>query len=260
MLTSTTIQNNNAWYRQVATGWARRLITGSSLEVWAQNTGSEVQFALSQLRLRPGDRVLDLGCGWGRHSLPLAAYGLSVTGVDLSRDLLVLARYNARRYNLAVDWVEADVANLPLRGWYDAIVQFCSNLTNWFADRDQALEALWHVTSLLRPGGSLVLGTDDWQPDLPQRSQHWDEWDGGAAIYRQRYDRQRRVLETQTVVFGPEHQRQEYWRQTWWPSRHDMELMFAQVGLVVCGRYNGFANAPYRPDQDGLVYVLAREE
>jgi SAM-dependent methyltransferase len=251
--------DNSAWYRQIAAGWARRMITGDSPGAWAQNTGIEIQFAVRQLRLRPGDNILDLGCGWGRHSLQLAAYGLHVTGLDLSSELLALAQYNAQRQKLAVNWIEADIADLPLRGSFDAIAQFCGNLLTWFPTRESALDILWNVTGLLRSGGRLMLGSNDWEPELPLRSQDWDEWQGGAAIYRQRYDQSQRVSHTQTVVFGPKHERREYRRQTWWPSHQDMEALFAQVGLTVCGRYNSFIDRSYDPGQRGLIYVLVRD-
>ena len=250
---------NSAWSRQVAAEWARRMMSGGSPGAWAQNTEHEVQFAVRALDLHPGNRVLDLGCGWGRHSLPLAAYGLNVTGLDLSRDLLSVARYNARRHGLAVNWVEANVMNLPLRGPFDAVAQFCGNLLTWFSRREQARHALRNVAALLRPGGRVLIGSTDWQHDLPRRSQDWDEWDGGAAIYRQRFDRSRRVYEAQTVVFGPEHRRAEFWRRAWWPSAADMEDLFEDVGLRVCLRTNGCSLAPYDSQLEGLVYVLVRE-
>jgi SAM-dependent methyltransferase len=251
--------DNNAWYRQVAAGWARQMMTGSVPGTWAQNTDIEVQFAIMQLGLQPGDHILDLGCGWGRHSIPLAAHGLRVTGLDLSQDLLKLAQYNARRCDLAVNWIEGDIAHLPLRGPFDAIVQFCGNIMTWFTDPDRTFNALWDVANLLRPGGRFLAGTGDWQRDLPPRSQHWDEWDGGAAIYRQWFDAQRRVADTQTVIFGPDHARVEFRRQTWWPSLAEMEAMFARVGLAVEARYSTFDGQPFDPDGKGLVYVLARE-
>lgn len=255
---SETYSDNNAWYRQVAAGWARRMITGGSPEAWAQNTDTEIRFAVQQLNLRPGERLLDLGCGWGRHSLPLAAYGVQVTGVDISHELLTMARYNARRRNLAVNWVEADIADLPLRGTFDAAAQFCGNFLTWFANRDQTLEALWNVANVLRPGGRLLVGTTDWQPDLPARRQDWDEWHGGAAIYRHQYDQRQRIKTSQTVVFGPQHERREYHRQTWWPSAYDMETLFEQAGLAIRGQYNAYINAPFNPQQRGLIYVLQR--
>ena len=216
----------------MAADWARRMIKGDLPGAWAQHTDHEIHFAIQQLDLQPGDRILDLGCGWGRHSLPLAGYGLHVTGLDLSGELLTLARYNAQRHDLSIHWVEADIARLPLRGGFDAIAQFCSNFLTWFPNRERALDVLWDVANLLRPGGRLLIGTDDWQPELPARSQHWDEWQGGAAIYRQRYDQRQRLSTTQTVIFGPQHERHEYRRETWWPSHHDMEAA-VRAGRVI---------------------------
>lgn len=252
--------DNSAWYRQMAAGWARRMIKGETPGEWANNTESDVLFAISQLDLLPGDRVLDLGCGWGRHSLMFAAYGLRVTGLDLSRDLLALARYNARRHNLAVNWVEGDLAHPPLRGPFGAIAQFCGNFMTWFPDPDTTFEVLWNLSGLLRPGGRMLFGDEEWCSDLPSRAQTWDEWPGGAAIYRHRYDHHTRISETQTVVFGPGHARQEFRRQTWWPSSYQMESLFAQAGLMVCARYNNFVDYSYDPEAEGLVYVLARED
>lgn len=252
--------DNNAWYRQMAAGWARRMIKGDVPAAWAENTDSEIQFAIAQLGLRPGDRILDLGCGWGRHSIPLAAYGLQVTGLDLSHDLLTLAQYNARRYKLNVEWIEGDIATMPLAGPFAAIAQFCGNLMTWFADPNQTMDVLWKLASLLKPGGRFLCGTADWQADLPLRSQDWDEWDSGAAIYRQRFDHQRRMLHTQTVVFGPRHERSEFRRQIWWPSQQDMERLFMRVGLLIRARYSTFDGAPFDPQGTGLVYVLERED
>lgn len=256
---TTTLSENVAWYRQIAASWARRMIAGDSPGAWASNTDTEVRFARMQLDLRPGDYLLDLGCGWGRHSLPLAAYGVQVTGVDVSHELLTIARHNARRHALVVRWIEADIAYLPLRGPFDAVVQFCGNFLAWFSDRAQAREVLWNVAAMLRPGGRLLIGKNDWQPDLPIREQNWDEWRGGAAIHRHRYDQHERMAHSQTVVFGPEHERREYHRQCWWPSRLDIEALFADVGLMVLARANTYADAPFDPTQRGLIYVLVRD-
>lgn len=251
--------DNNAWYRQIAAGWARRMIDGDSPGAWAEYTEGEVRFALQQLNLRPGQRVLDLGCGWGRHSLCLASYGLRVTAMDLSHDLLALARYNAERRGLNINWVEADIVHAPLRGHFDAVAQFCDNFLTWFDAPQRTLDALWNVASLLKPGGRLLFGANDWLPELPARHQDYDEWPGGAAIYRHRFDAGRRLAQSQTVIFGPGHERTEYHRLRWWPAQGEMEMLFAQAGLRLIAHFNDFQDARYRPTAPGLVYLLERD-
>ncbi len=56
--------------------------------VFTKNTVNEVDFLLEELGLAPGGSVLDVGCGTGRHSIELAKRGYSVTGLDISSEML----------------------------------------------------------------------------------------------------------------------------------------------------------------------------
>ncbi len=75
--------------------------------------------------VRPGARVLDLGCGSGLLSIVLAGRGCRVTGVDFSADMLAQARVNAERHGVAenADFVQADIHELPFdAGTFDLAV------------------------------------------------------------------------------------------------------------------------------------------
>ena len=63
--------------------------------VFTGNTEYEVSFVIEQLGLKPGMRVLDIGCGTCRHGVGLARHGLHMTGVDLSSGMLEQARQAA---------------------------------------------------------------------------------------------------------------------------------------------------------------------
>ncbi|HTF33879.1 MAG TPA: class I SAM-dependent methyltransferase [Myxococcota bacterium] len=110
--------------------------------------------------LKPRARLLEIGVGTGRLALPLAARGLRVTGVDLSRSMM--ERLLAKRGSLPVDVVHADAAQLPFKDTsFDAVlgVHVFHLIPRW---RD----VLREVARVLHPHGVFVHGADD-------RAAHW---------------------------------------------------------------------------------------
>lgn len=111
------------------------------------------------LRLQPGDRVLDLGCGAGRHTCLLQERGLDMTGLDLAPAVLELARGNwARRHGdrPGPRWVQGDMRQPPLQGPFDAILSMDAAF-GVFREDAEHLAVLDALAGLLRPGGRLLL-------------------------------------------------------------------------------------------------------
>lgn len=121
-------------------------------------TRREVRGVLELLQLAPGTRVLDLACGWGRHSVELARRGYGVTGVDWSPTLLDHARRRARRAGVEVEWVRADMRELPWTGRFDAVLSLFSSL-GYFLSDDEDLRVLRAVQRAVRSGGVFLLET-----------------------------------------------------------------------------------------------------
>jgi SAM-dependent methyltransferase len=102
--------------------------------------------------LAEGDHVLDVGCGMGRYTLPLAERGLSVEGIDLSRTLLDrLEAFNAGRHEIPLHC--ADILELPesLNETFDAAVGFFT--LHHLHDLSASFAAM---ARLVRPGGRIV--------------------------------------------------------------------------------------------------------
>jgi 2-polyprenyl-3-methyl-5-hydroxy-6-metoxy-1,4-benzoquinol methylase len=74
-----------------------------------------VEFIAKTVPLKLEHEILDLGCGFGRHSLGLASMGFRVTGLDQSGDYLAEARQAARDRNLAIRFIQGDMRQLDFR-------------------------------------------------------------------------------------------------------------------------------------------------
>jgi len=115
-----------------------------------------------------GPKVLDLGCGPGWTSVFLAARGLQVTGADLSPDMIAIARDNAARFGVAVEWRIADMqAGFALGTDFDGVMIFDA----LHHCQDEAA-VLRHCLAALRPGGTILLVEPDWFHEFGRSARH----------------------------------------------------------------------------------------
>ena len=103
----------------------------------------------------PGMRILDAGCGTGNLSLKLARMGCSVTGVDISENMLAVAREKAIREGLEAEFTNMDVCALKFPDeCFEAAVSMAA--FEFVADRKKALEEMFRA---VRKGGTVLVGT-----------------------------------------------------------------------------------------------------
>lgn len=92
---------------------------------FTKGTEQEVGFLVDVLGLGPGSRVLDVGCGPGRHALALADRGIEVVGVDISQRFVDLAVEQAAALGLPATFVRLDARDLPFEAEFDAAISLC---------------------------------------------------------------------------------------------------------------------------------------
>jgi CBS domain-containing protein/SAM-dependent methyltransferase len=118
-------------------------------------TQRQVAFIVKTLDLPPHSRVLDLGCGSGRHSLALGERGLQVVGYDLSEPLLEVARHDGAQRWFPIAFVQGDMRTLPYQDAFDAVICYFSTF-GYFSDDDNR-RVLDQVSTALKPGGKFLL-------------------------------------------------------------------------------------------------------
>lgn len=116
---------------------------------------AETRCAFDLFDLPKGAEVLDLGCGSGNFTLKLLEAGYRVTGVDLSEEMLKIARGKLARKQVEATLVQGDVYRLPFEDdSFDGV--FSMAAFEFIADTPRALGELFRV---LKPGGLLMVGT-----------------------------------------------------------------------------------------------------
>ena len=129
--------------------------------VFTKNTVAEVDFIIEELKLPQGCRVLDMGCGTGRHSVELAKRGYAVTGVDLSSGMLAEAKKAAGKAGVEVEWIHADATQFKPDRLYDAAICLCEGAFGLLGKNDdsvdQGLSILRNINMALKPEAKLMM-------------------------------------------------------------------------------------------------------
>ena len=141
------------WWEQFFRGpWGRWQAAG----IWPGQTRSEADLIMTTLGLKPGNQVLDVACGTGRHAIELAARGIEVTGIDFNAAALAVAEIAAEGLDPAPAFLRQDMRCLRYREQFDAAYCFWTSF-GYFEDDSHDLVVAKRVAEALRPGGRFLL-------------------------------------------------------------------------------------------------------
>ncbi len=150
-----------------------------SLEIkkmsWVENTVSEVDFIIQALKLKGNENVLDIACGYGRHSLELARRGFKVTGVDSCKLFIDDAKENASKEKLSAEFICSDLRELTFNGHFDVVLNMADGAIGYFETDEENLKTFDLIANSLKPGGKHLMGicsADHAKKHFPKR--HWE--------------------------------------------------------------------------------------
>lgn len=124
---------------------------------FAQGTEQEVGFLADLMEIRPGQKLLDVGCGPGRHSLAFARRGVHMTGIDISPRFIKLASEQAAKEKLPATFLEQDARALSFGPVFDGAICLCEGAFGLAGSLDNHRNVLRGVRNALKPGGWFVL-------------------------------------------------------------------------------------------------------
>ena len=124
---------------------------------WVERTEEETDFLIEALHLRGDERILDLACGFGRHSLALARRGYPVIGVDITADYIADARQTAGQEQLDVEFIQADVLELSFSAEFDVVLNMADGAIGYFATEEENLRLFDVIGNALKEDGKHMM-------------------------------------------------------------------------------------------------------
>lgn len=242
--------------------WYESFFQGIVVEMWRkaappEQTRLEADFLRRALKVQPGARVLDVPCGFGRHSLELASSGFQVTGVDASSEMIREARKDAEAAGLNVEWRNAEMRSLPWESEFDA--GFCFGNSFGYFDADGTRAFLRAVSRALKPGARFALdyglAAECILPRLRERE--WAAFDDILFLEENRYDAVESCVET-TYTFvrdGKSHVKKGL---QWVFTVREVRRMLQEAGLRVLSLHRSLDGDPFEVGSPCLLAVAER--
>ena len=187
---------------------------------FTKGTGQEVRYLIGALGLVAGSRVLDVGCGPGRHAYALANSGIEVVGVDISRTFVDLATADAPP---GARFQRADARELAFEGEFDAAISLCQGGFGLCGTSvlDGDTEVLEGMVRAVRPGGLVAVSAF-------------------SAYFQLRYledgdtfDAERGVNHERTTILDPDAQPAEVDLWTTCFTPRELRLLADAVGIEI---------------------------
>jgi SAM-dependent methyltransferase len=210
---------------------------------WADRTLAEVDRAIAMLAPQGGERVLDLACGIGRHSLELRRRGFEVVGVDISADLLEMAERDAAEQSLDISFVQTDLRELDFQDEFDLVLSLNDGAVGYFETDEENYLTFEVVARALRPGGGHLMQLPNVlhaERNLPQKS--WIVGESTLELSDHHWNARDRYIEGSTVPirFGEVFEKYEPipFRQRLY-SVEELANIYESVGMRLANTFAG---------------------
>jgi len=204
-------------------------------------------------------RILDVCCGYGRHSIELARRGFQVTGVDISPAQIARAREKAAAAGRRPEFVLGDARALPVHGPFDAAINMFLSF-GYFATDAESQAMLTGIARVLRPGGRLLI--DFWNRDHEIRAfrdtvvdrrdddiLEIEEWTFDHLAGRLNW--------TNTVIF-PDGRREAWYHTIRAYTVAEIKKMLETAGFDLTAVYGSLAGEPYTMDSQAAIFIARR--
>jgi SAM-dependent methyltransferase len=124
---------------------------------WVEQTPKQVDFIINVLELTGKERILDLACGYGRHSLELARRGYNVVGVDITPSYIEYGTQMSKNEKLDIEFICSDIRGIEYQSDFDVVLNLADGAIGYLENDCENLKIFKAIAKSLRPGGKSLI-------------------------------------------------------------------------------------------------------
>ena len=246
---------NQSWYNQddFWTTFESLLFNQKRLA----DSALQVDQIIKLLQIEQGEKILDLCCGIGRHSLEFARRGFDVTGVDRTTFYLDKAQNQSKAEDLNIEFVNEDMRNFCLADTFDVVINMFTSF-GYFEKVEDDRRVVENVYRSLKSGGKFlieIMGKELITRDFRERD--WNEINGFIILEERRLLNNWDKIENRWIILK-DNQQIEYKFVLRLYSAKELTSLLTQCGFSDIEVYGSLAGIDYDHNAKRLV-VLARK-
>ena len=179
------------WYKKIWTLDIRNMS-------WVEDTKRQVDFLIDKLELKGNERILDLACGFGRHSLEFARRGYEVTGVDITPAYIRYATEQAGKEKLNAEFICRDIRDISFENEFDVVLNMADGAIGYLENETENRKIFEVVARALKKGGKHFMDIMNGSyADTHFPCKLWDAGENGLTLSAFEWNR-----ESRTMLYG----------------------------------------------------------
>jgi ubiquinone/menaquinone biosynthesis C-methylase UbiE len=219
-----------------------------------ERTKTDVEFIVEVLNLAPGSKILDLACGFGRHTIPLAKMGYDMTGLDYTSQFIQMAEEKAKSENVQIEFLVGDMRKIPFENHFAGVISYFTSF-GFFSDEEN-FEVLKGVSNSLKKEGKFLL--DIINRDFLVKNFRLKDWekleDGTLVLEENSLDLMTNRLKNIKTIIDKKGERTK-WFELRLYTLQELVYLLKKAGMQVIQTYGKKDKSPYSIDSGRMIIL-----
>ncbi|MEG0875401.1 MAG: class I SAM-dependent methyltransferase [Clostridiales bacterium] len=230
------------------------MMLGVDYEAWADY----VLEAANEGGINP-QNALDLACGTGSTTIPLAKRGIEMSGLDLAPAMLEIAKSKTAQSGVSIKYYEKNMLNMGFENEFDMVVSFQDGI-NYLTGEGDFKKLAAEVSRGLKPKGVFIFDLNLVDQYTASETTAID-LDDLYMVYENNYDSERKIWHIKVTGFVPQGELYRKFEEVHEEKKHDLNEVkeaFAENGMEIYALWGIFTKEPPKP-QTRRILVAARK-